>query len=92
MCSIGTSAATAKQATPKDRSFVVAVGEDEVSPILLSFTQAPPMAKLDKAISELYAACQAGLTVPAVPVRSGAIVGPTVGFAHQGSLDAAVRE
>ena len=85
MCSTGTGAATANQATPNDRSSVVAVGEDEMPPII-PFTQAPPMAKLDKAISELYAACYVGLTVPAVMVPSRARVGVPVG------VEAAVRE
>ena len=69
----------------------VAVGEDEMSPILLPFTQSPPMAKLDKAITELDGA-YAGLTVPGVPVPSWARVGATVGSEDQGSVDAAVRE
>ena len=48
-----------------DRRIVVAVGKDEMSPIVLPFTQSLPVAKLDLAISELDAVCYAGLTVPA---------------------------
>ena len=86
------STATAQQATPNDRNFVVPVDEDKVPPVKLPFTQAPPVAKLDKAISELYGVGIVRLKVPAVPVPSRARVGETVGSAEQGSVDAAVRE
>ena len=70
----------------------MSVGEDKMPPMVLPFTQAPPMAELDEAIAELDAMCDVRLTFPAVPVPSRARVDTTVGRVDHGRVDAAVRE
>ena len=60
--------------------------------MVLPFTQAPPVAKLDESIAELNATCEVWLTFPAVIVPSRARVDATVGSVDHGSVDAAMRE